>query len=184
MLCPPVSEFLSRHTPQPPKPHVLPFELSIVGPVPWGLSLPHHLLVLKGGADGRSHSHTTLWPSRIRQVVSIYGSCLDVELQQRAVEYDTLFRKYDHMRCDGYSTAAQDPAPCPLPKAPAWVQGSRPHLGPSSSTVRASHPQFTEAKLASNPLCSSENQQHCTILENHPVPRALHVLTPPPTCLL
>ncbi|XP_011770560.1 AP-1 complex subunit gamma-like 2 isoform X3 [Macaca nemestrina] len=25
-------------------------------------------------------------------------SCLDVELQQRAVEYDTLFRKYDHMR--------------------------------------------------------------------------------------
>nr|XP_010333333.1 AP-1 complex subunit gamma-like 2 isoform X3 [Saimiri boliviensis boliviensis] len=36
--------------------------------------------------------------NRIRQVVSIYGSCLDVELQQRAVEYDTLFRKYDHMR--------------------------------------------------------------------------------------
>nr|XP_020141449.1 AP-1 complex subunit gamma-like 2 isoform X2 [Microcebus murinus] len=35
---------------------------------------------------------------RIRQVVSIYGSCLDVELQQRAVEYNTLFRKYDHMR--------------------------------------------------------------------------------------
>ncbi|XP_030785838.1 AP-1 complex subunit gamma-like 2 isoform X3 [Rhinopithecus roxellana] len=25
-------------------------------------------------------------------------SCLDVELQQRAVEYDTLFQKYDHMR--------------------------------------------------------------------------------------
>ncbi|XP_025247129.1 AP-1 complex subunit gamma-like 2 isoform X1 [Theropithecus gelada] len=36
--------------------------------------------------------------NRIRQVVSIYRSCLDVELQQRAVEYDTLFRKYDHMR--------------------------------------------------------------------------------------
>nr|XP_012322681.1 AP-1 complex subunit gamma-like 2 isoform X3 [Aotus nancymaae] len=36
--------------------------------------------------------------NRIRQVVSIYGSCLDMELQQRAVEYDTLFRKYDHMR--------------------------------------------------------------------------------------
>ncbi|XP_006883215.1 PREDICTED: AP-1 complex subunit gamma-like 2 [Elephantulus edwardii] len=34
----------------------------------------------------------------IRQVVSIYGSCQDVELQQRAVEYNTLFRKYDHMR--------------------------------------------------------------------------------------
>ncbi|XP_007989079.2 AP-1 complex subunit gamma-like 2 isoform X3 [Chlorocebus sabaeus] len=36
--------------------------------------------------------------NRIRQVVSIYRSCLDVELQQRAVEYDTLFRKYEHMR--------------------------------------------------------------------------------------
>ncbi|XP_010364841.2 AP-1 complex subunit gamma-like 2 isoform X4 [Rhinopithecus roxellana] len=36
--------------------------------------------------------------NRIRQVVSIYRSCLDVELQQRAVEYDTLFQKYDHMR--------------------------------------------------------------------------------------
>ncbi|XP_069881615.1 AP-1 complex subunit gamma-like 2 isoform X1 [Dipodomys merriami] len=36
--------------------------------------------------------------NRIRKVVSIYGSCLDVELQQRAVEYNTLFQKYDHMR--------------------------------------------------------------------------------------
>ncbi|XP_040825260.1 AP-1 complex subunit gamma-like 2 [Ochotona curzoniae] len=36
--------------------------------------------------------------NRIRQVVSIYGSCMDVELQQRAVEYNALFRKYDHMR--------------------------------------------------------------------------------------
>ncbi|XP_067884633.1 AP-1 complex subunit gamma-1-like, partial [Heterodontus francisci] len=35
---------------------------------------------------------------RIRKVVSIYGSCLDVELQQRAVEYNALFKKYDHMR--------------------------------------------------------------------------------------
>ncbi|KAM5234923.1 AP-1 complex subunit gamma-like 2 isoform 2-T2 [Ctenodactylus gundi] len=36
--------------------------------------------------------------NRIRQVVSIYGSCLDVELQQRAVEYNALFQKYDHLR--------------------------------------------------------------------------------------
>uniref|UniRef100_A0A8C5N1S7 AP-1 complex subunit gamma n=1 Tax=Leptobrachium leishanense TaxID=445787 RepID=A0A8C5N1S7_9ANUR len=35
---------------------------------------------------------------RIRRVVSIYGSCHDVELQQRAVEYNALFKKYDHMR--------------------------------------------------------------------------------------
>ncbi|XP_041614654.1 AP-1 complex subunit gamma-like 2 isoform X2 [Vulpes lagopus] len=31
--------------------------------------------------------------NRICQVVSIYGSCLDMELQQRAVEYNMLFRK-------------------------------------------------------------------------------------------
>ncbi|KAL4692134.1 hypothetical protein H8959_015944 [Pygathrix nigripes] len=55
-------------------------------------------------AEDISQWHTAIatyilhWPSRIRQVVSIYRSCLDVELQQRAVEYDTLFRKYDHMR--------------------------------------------------------------------------------------
>ncbi|EDM14217.1 rCG23570, isoform CRA_a [Rattus norvegicus] len=36
--------------------------------------------------------------NRIRQVVSIYGSCMDIELQQRAVEYNVLFQKYDHMR--------------------------------------------------------------------------------------
>ncbi|XP_075425203.1 AP-1 complex subunit gamma-like 2 [Ascaphus truei] len=35
---------------------------------------------------------------RIRRVVSIYGSCHDVELQQRATEYNALFKKYDHMR--------------------------------------------------------------------------------------
>ncbi|PIO35830.1 hypothetical protein AB205_0187000 [Aquarana catesbeiana] len=36
--------------------------------------------------------------NRIRRVVSIYGCCHDVELQQRAVEYNALFKKYDHMR--------------------------------------------------------------------------------------
>uniref|UniRef100_A0AAX7VS07 Clathrin/coatomer adaptor adaptin-like N-terminal domain-containing protein n=1 Tax=Astatotilapia calliptera TaxID=8154 RepID=A0AAX7VS07_ASTCA len=36
--------------------------------------------------------------TRIRSIVSIYGSCIDVELQQRAVEYNALFKKYDHMR--------------------------------------------------------------------------------------
>uniref|UniRef100_A0AAQ5X297 AP-1 complex subunit gamma n=1 Tax=Amphiprion ocellaris TaxID=80972 RepID=A0AAQ5X297_AMPOC len=35
---------------------------------------------------------------RIKKVVSIYGSSIDVELQQRAVEYNALFKKYDHMR--------------------------------------------------------------------------------------
>ncbi|CAM9134134.1 unnamed protein product, partial [Lampetra planeri] len=36
--------------------------------------------------------------NRIRKVVSIYGSSIDMELQQRAVEYTTLFHKFDHMR--------------------------------------------------------------------------------------
>ncbi|XP_043914094.1 AP-1 complex subunit gamma-1-like [Protopterus annectens] len=38
---------------------------------------------------------------RIRKVVSIYGSCIDVELQQRAVEYNCIFKKFDHMRYVG-----------------------------------------------------------------------------------
>lgn len=39
-----------------------------------------------------------LHKSRIRSIVSIYGSCIDLELQQRAVEYNALFKKYDHIR--------------------------------------------------------------------------------------
>ncbi|KAB5579850.1 hypothetical protein PHYPO_G00199690 [Pangasianodon hypophthalmus] len=35
---------------------------------------------------------------RIRSIVSIFGSCIDLELQQRAVEYNALFKKYDHIR--------------------------------------------------------------------------------------
>uniref|UniRef100_A0A8C7KJU0 AP-1 complex subunit gamma n=1 Tax=Oncorhynchus kisutch TaxID=8019 RepID=A0A8C7KJU0_ONCKI len=42
---------------------------------------------------------------RIRSIVSIYGSCIDVELQQRAVEYNALFKKYDHMSPSLSSTA-------------------------------------------------------------------------------
>uniref|UniRef100_A0A8C7RS34 AP-1 complex subunit gamma n=1 Tax=Oncorhynchus mykiss TaxID=8022 RepID=A0A8C7RS34_ONCMY len=50
---------------------------------------------------------------RIRSIVSIYGSCIDVELQQRAVEYNALFKKYDHMRYNLYpslSSTAPGPA--------------------------------------------------------------------------
>uniref|UniRef100_A0A452H174 GAE domain-containing protein n=1 Tax=Gopherus agassizii TaxID=38772 RepID=A0A452H174_9SAUR len=35
---------------------------------------------------------------RIRRIVSVFGSCHDIELQQRAVEYNALFRRYDHLR--------------------------------------------------------------------------------------
>uniref|UniRef100_A0A668AH30 AP-1 complex subunit gamma n=1 Tax=Myripristis murdjan TaxID=586833 RepID=A0A668AH30_9TELE len=44
---------------------------------------------------------------RIRSIVSIYGSCIDVELQQRAVEYNALFKKYDHMRYATSCTSVQ-----------------------------------------------------------------------------
>ncbi|XP_057268032.1 AP-1 complex subunit gamma-1-like isoform X3 [Pezoporus wallicus] len=36
--------------------------------------------------------------NRVKKIVSIYSSSIDVELQQRAVEYNALFKKYDHMR--------------------------------------------------------------------------------------
>uniref|UniRef100_A0A4W6CRC7 AP-1 complex subunit gamma n=1 Tax=Lates calcarifer TaxID=8187 RepID=A0A4W6CRC7_LATCA len=47
---------------------------------------------------------------RIRSIVSIYGSCIDVELQQRAVEYNALFRKYDHM--SPYTSILSDKNTC------------------------------------------------------------------------
>nr|XP_033797984.1 AP-1 complex subunit gamma-1 isoform X4 [Geotrypetes seraphini] len=46
----------------------------------------------------KSSTRFTSTVNRIKKVVSIYGSSIDVELQQRAVEYNALFKKYDHMR--------------------------------------------------------------------------------------
>lgn len=89
-----------------------------MGPLP---SLPYPGVEGRGGLH--PHSHTTLWPSRIRQVVSIYGSCLDVELQQRAVEYNTLFQKYDHMRCDWRRT--HTPAPSSPVLSPVPLSGHK-----------------------------------------------------------
>uniref|UniRef100_A0A8C2XMY2 AP-1 complex subunit gamma n=1 Tax=Cyclopterus lumpus TaxID=8103 RepID=A0A8C2XMY2_CYCLU len=64
---------------------------------------------------------------RIRSIVSIYGSCIDVELQQRAVEYNALFKKYDHMRY------AMKKSTCPtLQPSPAFG-GTAP--GPSVNTA-------------------------------------------------
>lgn len=42
------------------------------------------------------------------------------------MEYNTLFRKYDHMRCDWQSATAWNPNSCPLPKCPL----PKPHLCP------------------------------------------------------
>uniref|UniRef100_A0A286XKH0 AP-1 complex subunit gamma n=1 Tax=Cavia porcellus TaxID=10141 RepID=A0A286XKH0_CAVPO len=58
--------------------------------------------------------------NRIKKVVSIYGSSIDVELQQRAVEYNALFKKYDHMA----PTAAPTPASVPqISQAPFLLDG-------------------------------------------------------------
>uniref|UniRef100_UPI00398EA4C9 AP-1 complex subunit gamma-1 isoform X3 n=1 Tax=Pristiophorus japonicus TaxID=55135 RepID=UPI00398EA4C9 len=40
----------------------------------------------------------TINVNRIKKIMSVYGSNIDVELQQRAVEYNALFKKFDHMR--------------------------------------------------------------------------------------
>nr|XP_013010221.1 AP-1 complex subunit gamma-1 [Cavia porcellus] len=67
--------------------------------------------------------------NRIKKVVSIYGSSIDVELQQRAVEYNALFKKYDHMSSIGLfllgaPTAAPTPASVPqISQAPFLLDG-------------------------------------------------------------
>ncbi|XP_049469022.1 AP-1 complex subunit gamma-like 2 isoform X1 [Panthera uncia] len=76
--------------------------------------------------------------NRIRQVVSIYGSCLDVELQQRAVEYNTLFQKYDHMRA------------AILEKMPLVERGG--------SQVDGEAKESKEAQLSETALVSTEPQ--------------------------
>ncbi|PIO35829.1 hypothetical protein AB205_0187000 [Aquarana catesbeiana] len=53
---------------------------------------------LETGDCPKQPKSVPLCQNRIRRVVSIYGCCHDVELQQRAVEYNALFKKYDHMR--------------------------------------------------------------------------------------
>uniref|UniRef100_A0A8C4HLH9 AP-1 complex subunit gamma n=1 Tax=Dicentrarchus labrax TaxID=13489 RepID=A0A8C4HLH9_DICLA len=73
---------------------------------------------------------------RIRSIVSIYGSCIDVELQQRAVEYNALFRKYDHMR---YATIL-------------LVHSNNVH------TVSISFERFV-LKMQSSVFCSGSNRQ-------------------------
>ncbi|XP_058149683.1 AP-1 complex subunit gamma-like 2 isoform X2 [Dasypus novemcinctus] len=115
--------------------------------------------------------------NRIRQVVSIYGSCLDVELQQRAVEYHTLFRKYDHMRA------------AILEKMPLMEQG-----GPQIEEAKASKAtaQFPEAAhVPAEPQASkllnlldlldgtSEDDQHPPPLEPSPGGAVVHLLDLP-----
>uniref|UniRef100_A0A8C9XV85 Adaptor related protein complex 1 subunit gamma 2 n=1 Tax=Sander lucioperca TaxID=283035 RepID=A0A8C9XV85_SANLU len=66
--------------------------------------IPHVVPATRGFALTATMKLSTRITDNV-DIVSIYGSCIDVELQQRAVEYNALFKKYDHMR---YATR------CPL----------------------------------------------------------------------
>uniref|UniRef100_A0A8C1I525 AP-1 complex subunit gamma n=1 Tax=Cyprinus carpio carpio TaxID=630221 RepID=A0A8C1I525_CYPCA len=80
---------------------------------------------------------------RIRSIVSIYGSCIDLELQQRAVEYNALFKKYDHMRA------------AVLERMPVMDKNSPGHTnGDTSGEIKEpdpSKPKPVEAGLLSEP---------------------------------
>ncbi|XP_037600245.1 AP-1 complex subunit gamma-like 2 isoform X5 [Cebus imitator] len=110
--------------------------------------------------------------NRIRQVVSIYGSCLDMELQQRAVEYDTLFRKYDHMRA------------AILEKMPLVEQGG-PQVDEEAKESKEGAPAPTESQ-ASQLLDlldlldgASGNAQHPPLLDPSPGGALVHLLDLP-----
>uniref|UniRef100_A0A8C1H6M2 AP-1 complex subunit gamma n=2 Tax=Cyprinus carpio TaxID=7962 RepID=A0A8C1H6M2_CYPCA len=90
---------------------------------------------------------------RIRSIVSIYGSCIDLELQQRAVEYNALFKKYDHMRY-----------PAVLERMPVMDKNSPGHTnGDTSGEIKEpdpSKPKPVEAGLLSEPA-----SQVCDLLD-------------------
>uniref|UniRef100_A0A671KW61 AP-1 complex subunit gamma n=1 Tax=Sinocyclocheilus anshuiensis TaxID=1608454 RepID=A0A671KW61_9TELE len=80
---------------------------------------------------------------RIRSIVSIYGSCIDLELQQRAVEYNALFKKYDHMRA-----AVLERMPVMDKNSPGHTNGDTPGEIKEPDT---SKPKPAEAGLLSEP---------------------------------
>uniref|UniRef100_A0A672R875 AP-1 complex subunit gamma n=1 Tax=Sinocyclocheilus grahami TaxID=75366 RepID=A0A672R875_SINGR len=89
---------------------------------------------------------------RIRSIVSIYGSCIDLELQQRAVEYNALFKKYDHMRA-----AVLERMPVMDKNSPGYTNGDTPGEIKEPDT---SKPKPVEAGLLSEPA-----SQVCDLLD-------------------
>uniref|UniRef100_A0A673IDG5 AP-1 complex subunit gamma n=1 Tax=Sinocyclocheilus rhinocerous TaxID=307959 RepID=A0A673IDG5_9TELE len=89
---------------------------------------------------------------RIRSIVSIYGSCIDLELQQRAVEYNALFKKYDHMRA-----AVLERMPVMDKNLPGHTNGDTPGEIKEPDT---SKPKPVEAGLLSEPA-----SQVCDLLD-------------------
>ncbi|XP_076018315.1 AP-1 complex subunit gamma-like 2 [Genypterus blacodes] len=87
---------------------------------------------------------------RIRSIVSIYGSCIDVELQQRAVEYNALFKKYDHMRA------------AVLERMPVIDKNSPGHTNGESEETMKERPKLKQADLVVAP---EPTNQVCDLLD-------------------
>ncbi|XP_061695175.1 AP-1 complex subunit gamma-like 2 isoform X1 [Syngnathoides biaculeatus] len=90
---------------------------------------------------------------RIRSLVSIYGSCTDVELQQRAVEYNALFRKYDHMRA-----AVLERMPVIERNSPGHSNGES--IGDVKEEMKVGQVNSKEALLSQQPV-----NQVCDLLD-------------------
>nr|XP_019964027.1 PREDICTED: AP-1 complex subunit gamma-1-like isoform X1 [Paralichthys olivaceus] len=90
---------------------------------------------------------------RIRSIVSIYGSCLDVELQQRAVEYNALFKKYDHMRA------------AVLERMPVIEKNSMGHINGESAGETVKEIQTATVKKAEPLLQQQPANQVCDLLD-------------------
>uniref|UniRef100_A0A672LGC6 AP-1 complex subunit gamma n=1 Tax=Sinocyclocheilus grahami TaxID=75366 RepID=A0A672LGC6_SINGR len=88
---------------------------------------------------------------RIRSIVSIYGSCIDLELQQRAVEYNALFKKYDHMRA-----AVLERMPVMDKNSPGHTNGD---TSGENKEPDPSKPKPVEAGLLSEPASQSVQLQ-------------------------
>uniref|UniRef100_A0A3Q1F973 AP-1 complex subunit gamma n=2 Tax=Acanthochromis polyacanthus TaxID=80966 RepID=A0A3Q1F973_9TELE len=90
---------------------------------------------------------------RIRSIVSIYGSCIDVELQQRAVEYNALFKKYDHMRA------------AVLERMPVIEKNSPGHTNGESTREAVKEVQPAKVKQAETLLPQQPANQVCDLLD-------------------
>uniref|UniRef100_A0A3P8TPC6 AP-1 complex subunit gamma n=2 Tax=Amphiprion percula TaxID=161767 RepID=A0A3P8TPC6_AMPPE len=90
---------------------------------------------------------------RIRSIVSIYGSCIDVELQQRAVEYNALFKKYDHMRA------------AVLERMPVIEKNSPGHTNGESTREAVKEVQPAKVKQAETLLPQQPTSQVCDLLD-------------------
>lgn len=85
---------------------------------------------------------------RIRSIVSIYGSCIDVELQQRAVEYNALFKKYDHMRA-----AVLERMPVIDRNSPGHSNGDVTPGLREPELIKAKHTEADQPQEATNQAC-------------------------------